>query len=142
MYRDEEWYMIMSNSEKLEAYEAGERYLDRMLSYDISAHLRENINFMRIRDFIDVKLDLDYVPFTGKVKWHPTGLIDMHGKWKFDWDQNWYKIFRTNKKKRLSVDPSLYTFKMVKLSYDLGYMTVEEYLENTRRVAKYVREEN
>jgi len=137
-HRHTEWdsYTL---EEKISAYQAGEDYLVRLSRYDISDRLQEIIKAQRLDSFLYEKLDIDYVPFTGKIQWQPTGIVDVHGRRK--WTPNSWMTIR-NRRRRHPVDVSFYSFDMIEYAYKKGYFSAEEYLETVRRKVAFENESN
>lgn len=120
-----EWSHL-TKEEHRQIYDAAQRYYKVLEALD-----GENAKEDSIKFFLSIRPDLDYEPFTGKVKWEPTGYTSPHGYRIYDsFDE---AIRRKRKPPRLPVDPEFYSFDMINHAYKMRDFTAEEYLENVRR---------
>jgi len=131
---------VVEKAEGLRRYERGIDNYNKFLSmYWNDKEMEEHLEACKIRDFLNERLPLDYEPFEGKVKWEPTGLINMHGRWRYRTFIQMCKDIR-NPKKKFPIDVSMYSFEMIEYGYKMGDFSGEEYLENVRRKVAFENE--
>lgn len=129
----------LEREEELYLYNVGAKFLRSMLAAcQPEDNLYKHTQTVLTQKFLRERLDIDYEPFTGKVKWEPTGLTNVHGGKVYG--SLLEAVRRRRKPVPLPVDVNFYTFDMIRHAYDMGDLSGEEYLENVRRKVAFENE--